>query len=280
MKILATGTTGSIGSSLVPYFEKKGHEVIRLRSDIRDEHSVEEEIANFRNAELVLHMAAVVTSVPAELAGRNTLDVNVTGSFNVATAALRNNLRFCYFSTTVKYSTGLSVIREDSKTDSPTLYGNSKHLGELAVKHVYRNASDELLVVRPCFTYGSSKDYSVVTNLIRSHFTKEPVVVRLNKLFKKDYTHIDDFSEAIDLLISQYAFGDYNITAGDPMSFGTILEMLESKSIKPFMYLNQENDYLGDHIVSPEKLVKTTGWQPKISLSKGMDMIINKFKNE
>ena len=182
-------------------------------------------------------MAAMVTSVPSEQAKRNTFDVNVTGSFNVASLAIERAIRFCYFSTTVKWPSVEEITEKTNMSivDCPSLYGLTKHLGEEAVTFVYKNWQSGLLVVRPCFTYGSKKDYSVVRTLIKSHYNKEYPVVRLDPHLRKDYTHISDFSSAVGMLIESGSYGDYNITSGEVHTFQEILDMLKEEGIEPRM---------------------------------------------
>ena len=75
MKVLVTGSSGFLGSSVVPGLVAEGHEVVgadvrdparpapgavHVRMDVRERHTVQEVLAAHR-PEVVVHLASVVT---------------------------------------------------------------------------------------------------------------------------------------------------------------------------------------------------------------------------
>jgi nucleoside-diphosphate-sugar epimerase len=280
MKYIITGSTGAIGSNLVPYLISKGHKVYKTISDIRDYDSLRKEIEEHKDFEYIVHLAAVVCSIPSELAGRNTYDVNVKGTYNLASLAQEFEMRFCYFSTTVLYKIGDYEINENSPKEPATFYAHTKLLGEMSSEFVFKDNKEKLLVVRPCFTYGGLTDISVAANLVKSAITREPITVRLNPEYIKDYTYMDDFSNAVEKLLSQEISGDYNVTSGECIYFSKILDIVKNEmKLEPRLYMRPELDYLKNHIVSNAKLKSVISWEPKTDIRKGLKLVLKRFTN-
>jgi len=116
MKILVTGSTGRLGSYLVPILKEK-HEVIetgrRNHYDITYPLPPEE-------CDLVIHLAAYTNVVRAEKEAQNCMDTNVKGTFNVVEA---------YKNTPIIH------ISTEYANKPIGVYALTKYLGEEIVKH-------------------------------------------------------------------------------------------------------------------------------------------------
>ena len=280
MKIAITGSLGIVGSNLVPYLESKGHEVIPILSDIRDYATLRKEISSQSGVDWMIHLAAIVSTISCDLAGRHTFDVNVKGTYNVADLCKEFKIKFCYFSTTAIYKPGQNPILEESVKEPQTLYGYTKYLGEITAQHVFKNSPENLLVLRPCFAFGGNNDRSIGSLVIKSGMYNEPINVQLNPEKLKDYMHVDNLSEAVEMLLSQNIVGEYNISYGEPIKFGDLVKKVEEMELKPFIYYREELDYLGNHSVDNTKLKSVIDWKPSITLDEGLKKVYEKLKNE
>lgn len=280
MKILITGSKGIIGSNIVPYLKEKGHDVVEIQSDVRDYDSLRKEFEKNRDADWTIHLAAIVSSVLCDLAGRHSYDVNVKGTHNVAELSKEFKIKFCYFSTTAIYQPGVEPILEDSPKDPQTLYGFTKYLGELASYFVFRDREEDLLVLRPCFAFGGNNDRSIGYLVVKSGITKEPLNVQLDTEKLKDYMHVDNLSEAVEMLLSRNITGHYNISYGEPIKFGELVKKVEKLGINPVIYYRPELDYMGNHVVDNTKLKSVIDWKPSISLDEALLKIYKKITNK
>ncbi len=276
-KIAITGSQGIIGSNLVPYLESKGHEVIPILSDIRDYATLREEISSQIGIDWMIHLAAIVSTISCDLAGRHTFDVNVKGTYNVADLCKEFKIKFCYFSTTAIYKPGQNPILEESIKEPQTLYGYTKYLGELTAQHVFKNNPENLLVLRPCFAFGGNNDRSIGSLVIKSGINNEPINVQLDPEKLKDYMHIDNLSEAVEMLLMKNIIGEYNISYGEPIKFGDLVKKVEAIGLKPFIYYRPELDYLGNHSVDNSKLKSVIDWKPSISVDEGLKKVLEKL---
>jgi len=279
MKILITGSKGIVGSNIVPYFESKGHEVVPILSDIRDYAALREEISQHKDADWLVHLAAIVSTISCDLAGRHSFDVNVKGTHNVAELCKEFKVKFCYFSTTAIYKPGVEPILEDSPKEPHTLYGYTKYLGEITSQHVFKDSLDRLLILRPCFAFGGNNDRSIGYLIVKSGMYNEPINVQLDPEKLKDYMHIDNLSEAVEMLLTKNITGHYNISYGKPIKFGDLVAKVEAMGLKPFVYYRPELDYMGNHSVSNEKLKSVIDWSPSITLDDGLKKVYDKLKN-
>ena len=284
-KIAITGSHGIVGSNIVPYLRSKGHEVVQIQSDIRDYQTLREEISientNTKKIDWLIHLAAIVSTISCDLAGRHTFDVNVKGTYNVAELCKEFGIKLCYFSTTAIYKPGQNPIVEESIKEPQTLYGFTKYLGELTARYVFKNSPENLLVLRPCFAFGGNNDRSIGSLLVKSAYKNEPLNVQLDPQYMKDYLWVGELSSAVELLLKNNHSGEYNISYGKPVKFQKLIDnVTDIVGKKPFLYLREESDYMTDHCVDNSKLKSAIDWNPTITVTEGMKIILEKLKKE
>jgi len=276
--IYINGANGGLGSDICDYFKEKNLDVIESSPfiDITDNDAVSKEIKELR-PDIIIHLAAMVGTKDCEEVPEQAIETNVKGTYNVAMAAKKVNAKFVYFSTTAIFKPGVEPILETSSIGPHTIYGKTKYWGEeIAKTYIPKN---DLLIVRPCFGFGGRTDVSMLGALIRSHYTKKWVNLLLDMNNKKDYTHVRNISHALYLMLEKDAFGEeYNVSHGSAIPYKDIIQKLHDHKIYPLFKNFPELDYMGNHVVSNEKIKKELGYKNLISLDKGIEMIINSYK--
>ncbi|KKL05161.1 hypothetical protein LCGC14_2608800, partial [marine sediment metagenome] len=149
-------------------------------NDIRNYTELRSEIEQHKDANWLIHLAAIVSTISCDLAGRHAYNVNVMGTNNVAELCKEFKVKLCYFSTTAIYKPGIEPILEDSEKKPHTIYGYTKYLGELTSQFVFKDLPDELLVLRPCFAFGGNNDRSIGYLVVKSGLYNEPINVQLD----------------------------------------------------------------------------------------------------
>lgn len=276
MKIFIFGSTGAIGSNLTPWLSKN-HDVVQMKSDVRNLEEIRSELGSNGKPDWIVNLAGIVNTDLCNLAKRHAYDVNVKGAENIAFLAKRYEISLCHFSTTAFYKP-TDLVRENSEVEPQTWYGTTKYLGELAVRKVY----PESLIIRPCFAFGGANDRSLGSRLIYSAYYHEPIVVQLNPIYKKDYMHVLNLCDAIEKVLLTGYKGDVNISIGNPIPFGEVVETAKKIVGKdPFIYWVHEDDYMKDHIIDNTKFKSIVkDWEPTISLEEGMRIVYEKIKNK
>jgi nucleoside-diphosphate-sugar epimerase len=148
MRVLVTGGTGYLGSSLVPELVSSGHQVRtfdtqlfganitpnveNIVGDIRDEAAVDDAV---QGMECVIHLAGVVTDDLVDLNRDLAHAVNIEGTYNVMQSAeLAGVERVIYSSSSSVYgSAGDTPHNEDSPTKPETVYAAQKLEAEKVV---------------------------------------------------------------------------------------------------------------------------------------------------
>lgn len=242
--------------------------------DIRDYNLVKEAM-ELTLPNIIIHIAALVNTDRCSKDPLYAYEVNAKGSYNVVKAASETLSveRFVYFSTTATYKPCDFWMNETHTREPQTLYGQTKHIGELTTLGAFPNA----LIVLPCFVFGGERDV-VVSNIARlvknaKAGNPEDLEITLDPTKAKDYMYVSDFSEAVYRLINDDREGPYNISAMKPEPFSKVLEIL-GDNMKLRYHLRPELDYMGNHKVDSKKLRAMTAWIPKVSLEEGILRLI------
>lgn len=286
------GSYGQLGGNLLHHWAQQtsADRAVRLTADVRDRHAVRKEILGLARSSpseelTVVHCAALVGTIACDLAKHAATDVNMLGAMHVAEACRDAGARLVYFSTTAIYSrTELRPYTEESEIQPHTHYGRTKWEGERICRQIL--PPSRFLAIRPCFVYGGVGDrVSTVGNMIRAAQSRFAHICQLDHIFQKDWIHCDDFTEIAWRLIrdeTAYDGSAYNVAHGTPMPFGDVVKELERRDlVSPYQVFVPEDDYMGNHIVSTEKLRKRyPDWRPKISLSEGIDRVVGQLRRE
>ena len=197
---------------------------------------------------------------------------NTYATFKLGKFCLDNHVKMVYFSTTAIFDPRPFQVLVESSVQRPvTLYGATKQAGESLLRSIL--PPEQLLIIRPCFIYGSGNDHaSNIARIMRNTLEKKITVLLIDPMKKKDYTHFLDFGTGIKTLLDKQAFGEYNISAGFPLAYLEIVKIIGNVMGEEadVVYFSDE-DYLGDHIVNSSKL-EQLGWQPKVALEEGASL--------
>jgi nucleoside-diphosphate-sugar epimerase len=216
MKVLVTGHVGYIGSVLMPFLQKHGHDVIGLDSylfshclfgpepanipslkmDIRD---IEPE--HLRGFDAVIHLAALCNDPLGNLNPGCTEEINHRGSVRLARLAKQAGVsRYLFASSCSLYGVAKTdeLLDETAEFNPLTAYGKSKVEVERDVSRLAdENFSPAYL--RNATAYGVSprlRGDVVVNNLVAAAYTTGEVLVQSDGTPWRPLVHIEDISRA------------------------------------------------------------------------------------
>jgi dTDP-4-dehydrorhamnose reductase len=250
MKILATGTAGMLGSSLIPALVRAGHTVaasdINLSNrnpwgpagpgldylDVRDRGEVGNAMRRER-PDLVVHLAAETSLELSDENPDHAWLTNTVATKYVALEARRARVPMVYISTAGVFDGEKDGPYTEYDQPNPlNMYGRSKYEGELAVRELV----DEHYVIRAGWMVGggAKKDHKFVSRILDQLRAGATTIYAVtDKLGTPTYT--PDFARCFLPLIESELYGLYHMACGGEGSrydvAAHILEMLGRRDV-------------------------------------------------
>ena len=306
-KILITGGGGFIGIALAERLVKDNHVVLLDRdfdnntfafSDLKGNKNIE--LANVdildapkvtkvaQDAQIVVHMAAMVGVQEVLSNALYTLDVNYIGTSNLLKAVSQNTQcqRVVCFSTSEIFGGGAFCIAENGNTvlssvqDVRWCYCISKLASEHLALSYFRQKGLPVVVVRPFNIFGPKRvgDHVVLRFILRA-LRNEDLEVYGDGTQIRAWCYIDDFCDALlQCLEVKEAVGQaFNI--GNPRNTVTIYELARkiialcgSKSKVAFKALDFKD--IDVRVPNTAKARDILGFAPSIELEEGLSRTI------
>ncbi len=279
MKILITGHCGFIGSQAWIYFVSKGYEVWGLdnlsrstsvwnnspssiKGDVSDLNSIA--VLN-QSFDAVIHLAAQVSVVQAEIDPDLDFETNARGTFSVVQFAKARNAKLIYASTNKVFGEleGISKPIKDRENIAPqTNYGVSKCAGA----HYVSDYSKGFVLHQSCI-YGAAQvgdENQGWIGWIRQRVMGElPITCFGDGTQVRDLLHVDDlillYNDILDGKIepSSYVVGG---GASNAYNFKEVVELFGGSISEYSVWREHDQKYF----VSANEGVSSQGWYPKI----------------
>ena len=312
LNILVTGADGFIGShlceklvhngakvkALVAYnsFNKSGwlddlpidiqKEIEIVSGDIRDSDFVE---SISKDANLIFHLAALISIPYSYQAPRSYVDTNVIGTLNILQSARKYECqRIISTSTSEVYGSAQKIpIDETHILQAQSPYAASKIAADHILESFVKSFEVPAIILRPFNTYGPRQsERAVISSIIRQVLDDNCASIKVGDLStKRDFNYIDDTVNAfiklgsVDSKSIEYGTA-YNSGSGKAVTIKETLEKIiklsntkkeiEQEAIR-FRPKNSEVNHL---IASSTKLCKLTGWKPEVDLTEGLKRTI------
>ena len=300
MKILVTGSSGTVGTRLCEKLLDKGYEVIgvdfvenkwnqRVNSvttvvDMRNK----EEVLKLPKVDMVIHLAAnarVYNLVVDPSLARD----NFETLFNILEYTRQNEVKkFMFSSSREVYGNSDKIIHSEDEAfvkncESP--YTASKIGGE-ALVHSYQQCYDiDFIIFRFSNVYGMYDESDrVVPLFIRlCDEGKDLVVYGEEKLL--DFTYIDDTIEGIILCIEKFdeVKNDvFNLAYGEGTSILEVAQLIK-KLLGSENKISIESNRIGEvvkYVADISKAKAKLGYDPKTTIVEGIKKAISWFKEK
>lgn len=307
MKILITGGAGFLGSHLCDRMVKEGGRVVCMDNLITGEmrnishltghpdfefikHNVTEYIRVDGKLDYILHFASPASPVDYLNFPIQTLKVGALGTHNVLGLAKEKGAKLLLASTSEVYGDPLVNPQPEEYWGNVNpigprgVYDEAKRFAEAITMAYYRYHGVDTRIVRIFNTYGPRMrphDGRVVSNFINQALCNDPITLFGDGSQTRSFCYVSDLVEGIFRLMNS----DYH----EPMNIGnpgeiTILEFAEkilqltgsnSEIVQKPLPVNDPKVRRPDIAKAREIL----GWEPIISLKKGVEETISYFKN-
>lgn len=281
-KILLTGSSGFIGSNVLPFIQKK-YEVYapgRNKLDVRNAEQVKQYLKKHK-FDVIIHFASPSPIRSGELDSYETLFEDSLKIFMNFYNMKDSFGKMLYSGSGAEFDKrrDIKLVKECEigqyvPDDS---YGLSKYIiNELASK------SENIYNFRIFACYGPNEyDSKFITHCIRRCLKNEPITIRRDCYF--DYLYVDDYAKYISYFINHTPqFHDYNATSGIRLKLSTIAEIVRNQinSTLPIQILSDgmNKEYTADNT----RIIQEIGIKKLISIEEGITKLIEweKQKNE
>jgi UDP-glucuronate decarboxylase len=311
MNILITGGAGFLGSHLCKRLLEEGNNVISVdnfySSATTETENLQRKYKNFEFIEADIRKLDFANGLPKidkiynlacpaspPIYQKNhvyTLEVSSKGTENIINVALENNATLFHASTSEIYGDPLVNIQSEQYWGNVntlgirSCYDEGKRFAEtlLYVNKLEKNLDYRL--VRIFNTYGPNMnpaDGRVVSNFIVQALKGEDITVYGTGNQTRSFCYVDDLINGFIKLMSSEYTGAVNL--GNPSEF-TILELAQlviqkTKSKSKIIYCELPSDDPKQRCPDISLAKELLNWEPKVSLSEGLDKTIDYFAGE
>lgn len=267
MRILATGTAGMLGSSLIPALVRAGHEVVATDIDltntqpwgaagptldwldVRDPAAVKAAFASVE-PELVLHLAAETSLEISDADPDHAYLTNTIATKYVALQCRRTGVPMTYISTAGVFD-GTKDGAPYNEFDSPNpinTYGASKYEGEKIVSGLL----DEYFIIRAGWMVGggAAKDHKFVSRIVDQVREGRTTIHAVgDKLGTPTYT--PDFARCFLNLVDSQLYGLYHMACeGEGSRFDVAARILEVLGRDDIELVEVDSEFFRDEFPS------------------------------
>jgi UDP-glucose 4-epimerase len=260
-----------------------------IKGDIRNRGNVERAV---KDADVVYHLAAIV-SIPLSIENLALVEeVNVRGTLNVLEASLRHDVeRFVYISTCAVYGEAKHLpINEEHQTEPLSPYGASKLAAEHFCRVMYYVHDFPTICLRFFNVYGTRQQSGpyggVITTFLESVKQGKPLVIYGDGNQTRDFLYVDDAVEACLLAArcrKSCCGGVFNVGAGIQTSIKDLARMLIDCSGKPrvkVVYEEARRGEIRDSCSDITKAREKLRFKPKTSILEGLEKLSKTVENE
>ncbi len=292
--ILITGSEGLVGWALRRRLQSLGFNVRGLdlraedpdeRGDVRDWERVRAEV---KDADGVIHLAAVSRVIWGEQNPDLCWDTNVGGLMHLLEASTRGSRRpwLVFASSREVYGEPRHLpVTEDAPLAPINCYGRSKVEGERLIAAVQREGM-RASVLRLSNVYGSIRDHAdrVVTAFARGVVFDEPLRVD-GPEHTFDFTHIDDTVGGIEALVRHFIQGGealppIHLVTGTPTTLGQLADLaaeLAGQQMRIHSAPPRSFD-VARFFGCPDRARELLGWSPRVHLAHGLRRLVLDFR--
>ena len=302
MRIFITGSQGFIGQHMVERLQDK-HELSFLTEDLRDHDAVRAQLLE-ADPEVVVHLAAR-TEVEDSFYEQITFsEVNYVGTVNLIESCrqLANLKNFVFASTMEVY--GWQPISDVIKAGGETLddiwafdestppnpnapYAVAKYGCEKYLEYANRSYGLPFTAIRQTNAYGRKDNNFFVTEQIIYQMLTNPEEINLGYGEPwRNFIYIDDLLDAWETVIAnpeKVAGNIYCIGPNNAIKISDYVDLIADKiGWTGSVNWNRKRERPGEIYLlnsSNKKLTAHTGWEPKISLSEGLDLTIARWRD-
>ena len=301
---LVTGGAGFLGSHLIDRLLSAGEEVVSLdnyftgvKSNLKRwfsnnnleiiRHDITQPI--LLEADRIWHLACPASPIHYQNNPLKTAKTSFLGTYNMLGLAKRLKARILFTSTSEIYGNPLMHPQNETYFGNVnpigprSCYDEGKRIAETLCFDYQRMHKTDIRVVRIFNTYGprmSPNDGRVVSNFIVSALTGEPITIYGDGTQTRSFCFVEDLIDGLILLMNSKYENPVNLGNPNELKVKELADLINQKTNNnaQIVYKNLPKDDPIKRKPDISVAKKNLNWEPKISLSDGLDITINYFK--
>jgi len=205
-KILVTGASGMLGSSLINELNEASIIGFDKRLDITDLNIVYTKLNEIK-PDIIIHTAAYTDVEACEVDVDKAYKINTIGTQNLINYCIDKDVLFVYISSTGIYGTCKDeAYTEFDSLEPTTIHHKSKYEAEKIVQ----NHINKYLILRTGWLYGGEKTHT--KNFVYKRYLEasQKKVIYSDNTQIGNPTYIGDFAKQIKILIENNQYGVFN----------------------------------------------------------------------
>lgn len=296
--ILIIGGNGFVGSHLIELFLKMGMHV-RVLDRYHERHraplpGVEYFIGDYSDSEilsqalesryLVVHLACTSTPTTSAVNCRTDIQENLLPVIHLLEKMVEKNCKkILFFSSggTVYGNASVFPVSENAPLQPISSYGIIKAGTELYINMYSLLFGIKALIVRPSNLYGPRQNNiginGFINTLLYNIAGRREMKIWGDGTAVRDFIHISDLISFLEKAIAIDAQGVFNVGSGKHYIINDIIhEAAEITSVVPLVKYEESRLFdVKKVILDIRKSKVEIGWEPEISLRKGMELMWN-----
>ncbi|ODS34722.1 MAG: dTDP-glucose 4,6-dehydratase [Candidatus Scalindua rubra] len=304
-KILITGGLGFIGSTLAHRLVKMGADIYLIDSlipeyggnnfningiedkvkvniaDVRDKHSMDYLV---KGKDIIFNLAGTLSHIDSMNDPFTDLEINCRSQLSILESCRKNNrdIKIVFAGTRGQYGKADHLPVDENHLMHPTDVNGINNIAGESYHILYNNIYGIRAVsLRLTNTYGPRHQMKHPKQGIINWFIRQLIEGQTIKLYGdgkqiRDINYVDDVVEALLLVAcSEKANGEVFNIGGIPKNLIDLVETMigvynnGNYELVPFKE-DLKKIEIGNYVANYEKIKRTVGWQPKVSLEEGL----------
>ena len=282
MKLVVSGSKGFIGSHLLANLPEEKYSIFSI--DIEDgiDLSRKEALSKVPKFDVFVHLANMSYVPESYTNPESFFRINYLTTLNALELCRKNNARLIFLSSYIYGTPEYLPVDERHPLNPFNPYAQSKYLCEILCDGYLRDFGVKTTILRPFNVYGKGQKGKLLIPEIFQQLIDGSKTINLKDGFpRRDYINVTDVAKAIKLCIDNNdKYGTYNICSNKSYSVKEVTEIINSKLIKPVVFIFSESDRINEvneTVGSYKKFQNDFNWSPSIPLDEGIEEITKNY---
>ena len=292
-RILVTGSTGFIGSHLIEKIHNKYNIIGISKNDKKNNLKISNKKLDLSKVDKIkingkinkiIHTAGYSDVDFCDKNPKKCFELNINSMYKVLELAREKKADLIFLSSSHIYGNQKKNPAKENNVPNPNnFYGLGKKICETICESYSREYNLNVKVLRIFSAYGPrSKNSNLVQRIIIQSIKSDSIELG-NISSSRDFIYVSDVIDAIIALFNSKnsKFEIYNIGRGKPIKIKDLISQYKKISKKKLKIISNEKKIRKNDVkkISADisRIQKRTGWKPRISLKKGLEMTYNYY---